>query len=390
MRLSKIQHPSIGRRIPVGWTIPGWVVSSPRSRGRTGGRRRRAALVLGFSCLAALGPSGAAAPQDGDGDNELDRFMAQVLARRAENRLARRQYVFDEVERFTVTGPGGEAYRTSTREYVWYERDGVFVRSPVRIEGVVASESDWRRYEADWLEAEAERARDAASGTPCETDGGTAPPTTEGAGGEPAPEPDGARTRPSASADGDTADGAESDREPLDLAAAADLQPRFLSEAYWLDFEFEPGNYYFAGREPLAGRDVLRIEYYPERLFARKEDEKCGRDPAITIRGDPEAFNQNALVTLWIDPAEHQIVRFTFDNAGFDFLPLRWLFRLDGLTASMTMGRPLDDVWLPERIEASGVLTMAAGTATVAWDRTFTNYRLARTGGRVRPVADPR
>ena len=370
-------------------------MSSPRSPGRTGGRRRRAAGVLGFSCLAAFGPSGAAAPQDGGEDNELDRFMAQVLARRAENRLARRQYVFEETERFTVTGPGGEVYRTSTREYVWYERDGVFVRSPVRIEGVVASESDWRRYEADWLEAEAERAREAAAGTPCETDEGTAPPTTDGAGVEPAPRPDGAGTGRGASAAGAASavgddDAAGADREPLDLAAAADLQPRFLSEAYWLDFEFEPGNYYFAGREPLAGREVLHIEYYPERLFARKEDEKCGRDPAITIRGDPEAFNQNALVTLWIDPAEHQIVRFTFDNAGFDFLPLRWLFRLDGLTASMTMGRPLDDVWLPERIEASGVLTMAAGTATVAWDRTFTNYRLARTGGRVRPVADPR
>lgn len=337
-----------------------WFVNSPRSPGRTEGRRRQAAVVLGFFCLAAPGLHGAAAPQDGGKDNELDRFMAQVLARRAENRLARRQYVFDEVERFTVTGPDGAVYRTSTREYVWYERDGVFVRSPVRIDGVAASETDWRRYEADWLEAEAERAREAASGTPCETDGGTAPGT--GAAG--------------------------ADRKPLD---PADLQPRFLSEAYWLDFEFEPGNYYFAGRERLAGRDVLRIEYYPERLFAREEGgEKCGRAPAITVRGDPEAFNQNALVTLWIDPAEHQIVRFTFDNAGFDFLPLRWLFRLDGLTMAMTMGRPLDGVWLPERIEASGVMTMAAGSVTVAWDRTFTDYRLARTGGRVRPAAAPR
>lgn len=345
-------------------------MNSPRSLVRTGRRRRRAAVVLGFFCLAAPGLHlhGAAAAQDGGEDNELDRFMEQVLARRAENRLARRQYVFDEVERFTVTGPDGAVYRTSTREYVWYERDGVFVRSPVRIEGVAASETDWRRYEADWLEAEAERARDAASGTPCETDGGTASGT--GAAGD---------------ADDDAAG---ADRAPLD---PADLQPRFLSEAYWLDFEFEPGNYYFAGRERLAGRDVLRIEYYPERLFAREEDgEKCGRAPAVTVRGDPEAFNQNALVTLWIDPAEHQIVRFTFDNAGFDFLPLRWLFRLDGLTMSMTMGRPLDGVWLPERIEASGVMTMAAGSATVAWSRTFTDYRLARTGGRVRPAAAPR
>lgn len=370
-------------------------MNSPRSPDRAGGRRRRAAVVLGFSCLAAPGLHGAAAQQDGGEDNELDRFMAQVLARRAENRLARRQYVFDEVERFTVTGPDGAVYRTSTREYVWYERDGVFVRSPVRIDGVAASETDWRRYEADWLEAEAERAREAAAGTPCGTGDGTAPAAgADGAGGEPPPRPDGSGSGPGASADGvaagDAAAGAE--REPLDLAAAAGLQPRFLSEAYWLDFEFEPGNYYFAGRERLAGREVLRIEYYPERLFARNEGggEKCGRAPAITVSRDPEAFNENALVTLWIDPAEHQIVRFTFDNAGFDFLPLRWLFRLDGLTASMTMGRPLDDVWLPERIEASGRMTMAAGSATVAWSRAFTDYRLARTGGRLRPDAAPR
>ena len=80
------------------------------------------------------------------------------------------------------------------------------------------------------------------------------------------------------------------------------------------------------------------------------------------------------------------IVRFTFDNIGFDFLPLRWLIRLDGLTASMTMGRPLDDLWLPERIDASGVMTMASGSTTVAYGRTFSNYREARTGGRLRPL----
>ena len=50
--------------------------------------------------------------------------------------------------------------------------------------------------------------------------------------------------------------------------------------------------------------------------------------------GAQEKFNKGALVTLWIDPAEHQIARFTFDNIGFDFLPLRWLIRLDELTAS--------------------------------------------------------
>ena len=52
----------------------------------------------------------------------------------------------------------------------------------------------------------------------------------------------------------------------------------------------------------------------------------------------------------------------------------------------MTMGRPLDDLWLPERIDASGVMTMASGSTTAAYGRTFSNYREARTGGRLRPL----
>ena len=324
---------------------------------------------LAFLGVLAAGVVAAAAMQDGEQDNELDRFMAQVLARRDENRIARRQYVFDEVERFTVTGYDGEVYSSFTREYVWYPRDGVFVRSPVRIDGVDVGEGDWRRYEAEWLEAEESRAREAlaASGMPCGPGGSPASLPAAAEAGVRVPAPDGA---------GETAD-------PI---TAADLRPRFLSESYWLDFEFEPGNYYFAGRERLAGRDVLRIEYFPERLFREggSDDEACAR-PALRVPGRQEAFNENTLVTLWIDPDEHQIVRFTFDNLGFDFLPLRWLIRLDELTASMTMGRPLDDVWLPERIEARGVMTMANGSTTVAYSRTSSDYREAENGARLLP-----
>ena len=40
-------------------------------------------------------------------------------------------------------------------------------------------------------------------------------------------------------------------------------KPRFVSEAYFMDFKFEPGNYYLAGNEKLEGKEVLKIEYYP-------------------------------------------------------------------------------------------------------------------------------
>ena len=38
-------------------------------------------------------------------------------------------------------------------------------------------------------------------------------------------------------------------------------------------------------------------------------------------------MNKTALVTLWVDPVEHQIVKYTFDNVWMDFLPARWLVR---------------------------------------------------------------
>ena len=51
-----------------------------------------------------------------------------------------------------------------------------------------------------------------------------------------------------------------------------------MSEAYFMDFKFEPGNYYLAGREKLEGHDVLRIEYYPTHLSTTTDDEKTPRE----------------------------------------------------------------------------------------------------------------
>ena len=355
-----------------------------------------------FVCAAAAARPGAA--QEGGEQSDVDRLMQQVLARGGEDRTARRRYVFDEVERFAVTGPGGEAYRSFVREYVWYERDGVFVRSPVRIDGVAVGEADWRRYEASWLAAEARRAGEGsgaadescgaapaaesagAGADPGSADAGRADPGSANAGGAGPGSADAGGAGPGSAGAGGAGSGS-ADAGGAGPGSAADLQPRFLSASYWIDFEFEPGNYYFAGRERLAGRDVLRVEYYPERLFGAggRDAAACGRAAVFAVPGAHEALNKTTLVTFWIDPEEHRIVRFAFDDAGFGFLPLRWLIRLEGLSASMTMGRPLDDgVWLPERLEALGVTTMAGGSATVTYSRTFTDHRRARTGGRLR------
>ena len=86
-------------------------------------------------------------------------------------------------------------------------------------------------------------------------------------------------------------------------------------------------------------------------------------------------MNKTALVTLWVDPAEHQIVKYTFDNVWLDFLPGAWLVRIDDLRASMTMGQPFPGVWLPRGMNIHAGLTLALGSFEAGYDRTFTNYR---------------
>ena len=190
-----------------------------------------------------------------------------------------------------------------------------------------------------------------------------------------------AATRRETASGGDASGGAASN-------GTTGLQPRFVSEAYFLDFEFEPGNYYLAGRETLAGREVVRIEHYPKRLFADGDlDDDVDDDLEQRIES---GFEKTSLVTLWVDPAEHQIVKFTFDNVGFDFLPGRWLARLDDLTASMMMGQPIAGVWLPERVEMLGRVTLATGSIDLSYSRTFSNYRQADVGGRIRSYGPQR
>ena len=83
--------------------------------------------------------------------------MAQVLARRDENWSKLQQYVLDERERAEVVGPANARLYGLDREYTWYIRDGAFVRSPVRFDGVALSEQQRREYERAWIERERQR-----------------------------------------------------------------------------------------------------------------------------------------------------------------------------------------------------------------------------------------
>src|SRR5207302_11085645 len=94
-------------------------------------------------------------------------------------------------------------------------------------------------------------------------------------------------------------------------------QPQFVSSAYFLRFKFEEGKYALVGRETLDGRDVLRIEYYPTRLFGGTDRRRGGREASEKDRAYDAEFqrlmNKVALVTLWVEPNAHQIIKYTFD-----------------------------------------------------------------------------
>lgn len=315
--------------------------------------------------LPALGSAQAPPAADAAPANELDQFMERVLARREVNRKTLEQYILDEKERFEILGPGRAPLYRTVRDYSWYVRDGMHVRSPLRFNGVAIDDEARRRYEGKWVREELER-----------------------------------RERKAKRASERAAD----DSTGAAVAASAAMvptEPRFVSEAYFLEFKFEPGNYYLVGRETLEGHEVLRIEYYPTRLFGDRDDrgaeskakpaaEESGRANRDRRREQAREedierkMNKTALVTLWVDPAEHQIVRYTFDNVWLDFLPGAWLVRIDEMRASMKMGQPFPGVWLPLALDVQATVTLASGSFTAGYDRTFSQYRLAEVSTTIR------
>src|SRR5512135_3644441 len=84
---------------------------------------------------------------------DLDAFMKDVVARRDDNWKKLQQYILDEREEMTLTGPAGARLWGERREYTWFLREGFFVRSPVKVDGAAVSEADRRKAEDDYLRA---------------------------------------------------------------------------------------------------------------------------------------------------------------------------------------------------------------------------------------------
>lgn len=74
--------------------------------------------------------------------------MARVLAQRDESWKRLQQYVLEEQETFQLLGPGRLPIYGFRHEYIWFLRDGVFIRSPLRADGVAIDEAERRRADA--------------------------------------------------------------------------------------------------------------------------------------------------------------------------------------------------------------------------------------------------
>ena len=365
-------------------------------------------LLAGSSGVGAQQPKPAAPP------NDLDAFMAKVLERRNENWRTLHDYILSERETFQVLGPGDIPLIGQRREFQWFIRDGYLVRSPVKANGATLGADDRAKYERDWMakeQARDKKAKDKAAAAAKKD--AKDPQATAGQAVDTAMK-EGVNDLAREIAAGDP----EAEKE---VAAMVGGEPRFISEAYFMKFPFEPGNYYLAGREKIDGRDVVKIEYYPSKLFAddeKKDGEKKEGGTAVTItatgdvkvqstdakpkpkpakpvqkkrdRGDDmedeieRAMNKVTLVTMWVDPAEFQIVRFTFDNVDFNFLPGRAIVRVDEAKASMTMGRYFDNVWLPKEIAFRAGATFASGSYSFRYGREFYDYRKGEVSARIR------
>ena len=248
----------------------------------------------------------------------IDQFMERVLAQRdAAPWRWLGDFVLRETYSFELDVPPGTVLSgfRRVREYEWYVRDGTAVRSPVQVDGLGIDDATRRGYEQSWLREEERR------------------------------------------------------RERLDQG---DPEPRFVTDFfYFLEWTLEPGEYYFVGRETVAGREVVRIEFYPTGPFWEEAGERINRGIVKT-----------SMVTLWVDPEIHQIVKYRFENTGLDFLRFRWLLRADGLRASMEMA-PVHGVWMPARMTLSGRATTTLGEYEVTVTQEFFDYREAETGARL-------
>ncbi len=325
--------------------------------------------LLPAVCLAAAVVAYPSAQSD------LDTLMSQVLERRDDNWKKLQQYTLNERETLQVTALAVFRLFGFEREYLWFPREGFFIRSPLKADGVAVDEERRQKEEAQWLRdarnSEKRRAEETAN-----------------------------RGKTGAKAEGDV---------PAPLAVASDavltgavedvisqtFEPGFIRSANFMRFKFDQGQYALAGRERMLDRDVLKVEYYPKKLFddepkrscAERKDaqqkEQCDKETK-TEEDIEQKLNKIALATLWVDPSERQILRYEFRFRDMDFLPGRTIVRVEGYRATMQMAEPFRNVWLPDSLSMRFRLGSAVGPLEAKYDVKYREYRLPETKSRVR------
>jgi hypothetical protein len=326
-------------------------------------------LTRPLLALLCIGFLTAALPANMSAQSDLDAFMEKVLARRDDNWKKLQQYVLEEKEAFDLTGPGRFPLWGMRREYSWFIRDGIFVRSPISADGVKLSEADRRQAEEQWLrrqknreEREKRNAERRAKGEPEERGN-----VSVGIG----------PTGVVVSTDDDKDSGQTTPITNTEDMLKQVREPQFVSSAYFLKFKFEKGHYAFAGREKIGDLEALKIEYYPkEGLF---KDGKSKPDKKVKDKDDQieEKMNKASMVTLWVDPKSYQIVQYTFKDLDWDFFPGRSLVRIGDTQASMQMAQAFPNVWLPSSIEMQFEMMLAVGAVDAAYRVDYENYKEA-------------
>src|SRR5262249_8356170 len=114
------------------------------------------AVSLGASLLAAPSLTVPTPPDARVTQTDLDAFMQNVLAKRDENWKKLQQYVLDESEQVELRGPSKAPIWGERREYSWYIREGFFIRSPVKANGVTIPEPERRKAEDAYLKRQKE------------------------------------------------------------------------------------------------------------------------------------------------------------------------------------------------------------------------------------------
>jgi len=252
--------------------------------------------------------------------SDLDEFMAKVMQKRWADAENLREYVFNEREALDVEIDSKIASQWSyRREYLWFVRDDYLVRSPVVIDGVKVSDKEKSTAEDEWINGQKKR-------------------------------------------------GKSTNKNGIDYQALFGLEnANSLDFQAFFGFEFEPGRYLYGGERQFEGRKALLVEYYPK----LSDGKKGSNNKKDSING---LFEKSYLVTMLISPDDHQILQITFDNVGLEFLPARWLVRMNDIKASMVMDKTQVGIWLPRKISAYGSISTAGADLSINYTREFYEY----------------